>query len=89
MYGGLGDTQSFGLHELRNILHPLWRGIFLRAGRSGYRQAFGLNDNSHRLLLRWGVSREFSGFRGDGEPLVRRPSMKTNIAPVVSLRSWR
>jgi hypothetical protein len=23
---------------------------------------FGLNDNSHRLLLRWGVSREFSGF---------------------------
>jgi hypothetical protein len=23
---------------------------------------FGLNDNSHRLLLRWGLSREFSGF---------------------------
>src|ERR1039457_6970408 len=23
---------------------------------------FGLNDNSHRLLLRWGVSHEFTGF---------------------------
>jgi hypothetical protein len=23
---------------------------------------FGLNDDSHRFLLRWGISREFSGF---------------------------
>jgi hypothetical protein len=23
---------------------------------------FGLNDNSHQFLMRWGVSREFSGF---------------------------
>jgi len=23
---------------------------------------FGLNDNSHRFLMRWGVSREITGF---------------------------
>jgi hypothetical protein len=29
---------------------------------------FGLNDNSHGFLLRWGISREISGF----DQLVRR-----------------
>jgi hypothetical protein len=29
---------------------------------------FGLNDNGHKFLLRWGVSREISGF----DQLVRR-----------------
>jgi hypothetical protein len=24
--------------------------------------AFGLNDHSHRFLLRWGMSYEFAGF---------------------------
>lgn len=62
MYGGLGDTQSFGLHDTSHYLAPAvaWNlpsGWTLRLS-----PGFGLNDKSHRLLLRWGVSREFSGF---------------------------
>jgi hypothetical protein len=62
MYGGLGDTESPGLHETSHYIAPAiaWNlpsGVTLRVS-----PGFGLNDNSHRLLLRWGVSREFSGF---------------------------
>ena len=62
MYGGLGDTQSLGLHETSHYLAPVaaWNlpsGWTLRVS-----PGFGLNDTSHRLLMRWGLSREFSGF---------------------------
>jgi hypothetical protein len=62
MYGGLGDADSFGLHETSHYLAPAvaWNlpsGWTLRLS-----PGFGLNDNSHRLVLRWGVSREFAGF---------------------------
>jgi hypothetical protein len=62
MYGGLGDTQSPGLHETSHYVAPAlaWNlpsGWTLRVS-----PGFGLNDNSHGLLLRWGLSREFSGF---------------------------
>jgi hypothetical protein len=62
LYGGLGDRHSFGLHDTSHYLAPVvaWNlpsdwTLRLSAG-------FGLNDNSHRLLLRWGVSREIPGF---------------------------
>jgi hypothetical protein len=62
MYGGLGDRHSFGLRDTSHYLAPVlaWNlpsdwTVRLSAG-------FGLNNNSHRLLLRWGLSREFSGF---------------------------
>jgi len=62
MYGGLGDRYSFGLHETSHYLAPVlgWNlpsGWTLRVS-----PGFGLNDNSHRLLMRWGVSREITGF---------------------------
>ena len=62
IYGGLGDTQSLGLHDTSHYLAPAvaWNipsGWTLRLS-----PGFGLNDNSHRLLLRWGVSRELAGF---------------------------
>lgn len=62
LYGGLGDTQGFGLHQTSHYLAPAvaWNlpsGWTLRVS-----PGFGLNDNSHRLLLRWGLSHEFSGF---------------------------
>jgi hypothetical protein len=61
-YGGLGDRYSFGLHNTSHYLAPVaaWNlpsGWTLRLS-----PGFGLNDNSHKFLLRWGVSREFSGF---------------------------
>jgi hypothetical protein len=62
MYGGLGDADSFGLHDTSQYLAPVvaWNlpsGWTLRLS-----PGFGINNNSHRLLLRWGVSHEFSGF---------------------------
>lgn len=68
MYGGLGDRHSFGLHETSHYLAPAaaWNlpsGWTLRLSTG-----FGLNDNSHKFLLRWGISREINGF----DQLVRR-----------------
>lgn len=62
LYGGLGDRHSFGLRDTSHYFAPVvaWNlpsdwTLRLSAG-------FGLNDNSHRFLLRWGVSREIAGF---------------------------
>ena len=62
MYGGLGDTDRFGLRETSHYLAPViaWNlpgGTTLRLSPT-----FGLNANSHRFLLRLGVSYEVSGF---------------------------
>lgn len=62
LYGGLGDRHSFGLRDTSHYFAPVvaWNlpsdwTLRLSAG-------FGLNDNSHRFLLRWGVSREITDF---------------------------
>ena len=62
LYGGLGDRYHLGLHNTSQYIAPVsaWNlpsGWTLRLS-----PGFGLNDNSHRFLLRWGVSHEFSGF---------------------------
>ena len=62
IYGGLGDVESFGLHETSHYLAPClaWNlpsGWTLRVS-----PGFGLNSNSHGLLLRWGVAYEISSF---------------------------
>lgn len=62
MYGGLGDADGFGLRDTSHYLGPLiaWNlpgGMTLRLSPT-----FGLNGNSHRFLLRLGVSYELSGF---------------------------
>jgi hypothetical protein len=62
MYGGLGDRYHLGLHNTSQYIAPVsaWNlpsGWTLRVS-----PGFGLNDNSHRFLLRWGASHEFSGF---------------------------
>jgi hypothetical protein len=68
MYGGLGDTGSFGLHDTSHYLAPALAWNLPSGWTLRLSPGFGLNDNSHRLLLRWGLSREFTGF---GE-MVRR-----------------
>ena len=68
MYGGLGDRYHFGLKDTSHYLAPVI-GWNLPSGWSlRLSPGFGLNDNSHGFLLRWGVVREISGFGG----LVRR-----------------
>jgi hypothetical protein len=62
VYGGLGDTQDFGLHETSHYLAPAVAWNLPSGWTVRLSPGFGLNDNSHRLLLRWGLSREFTGF---------------------------
>ena len=62
MYGGLGDAQSAGLHDTSHYLAPVIAWNLPSDWTVRLSSGFGLNDNSHRLLLRWGLSREFSGF---------------------------
>lgn len=62
MFGGLGDTQNPGLHDTSHYLAPVVAWNLPSDWSFRLSSGFGLNDNSHRLLLRWGVSREFSGF---------------------------
>ena len=62
MYGGLGDRHSFGLHETSHYLAPVVAWNLPSDWTLRLSPGFGLNDNSHRFVLRLGVSREFSGF---------------------------
>jgi len=62
MYGGLGDAQGAGLHDTSHYLAPVVAWNLPSDWTLRLSTGFGLNDNSHRLLLRWGISREFSGF---------------------------
>ena len=74
LYGGLGDRYSFGLRDTSHYLSPVlaWNlpsGTTLRIS-----PGFGLNDNSHGFVLRWGVSHELSGFaRTVGRLFGRKP----------------
>ena len=62
MYGGLGDTKRLGLPDTSHYLAPALAWNLPSDWTVRVSSGFGLNDNSHRLLLRWGLSREFSGF---------------------------
>ena len=62
LYGGLGDSERYGLHETSHYLAPAVAWNLPSGWTVRISPGFGLNDNSHRLLLRWGVSREFSSF---------------------------
>jgi hypothetical protein len=68
MYGGLGDVSSPGLHDTSHYLAPVLAWNLPSDWTFRLSSGFGLNDNSHRMLLRWGISREFSGF---GEMITR------------------
>ena len=62
MYGGLGDVTSFGLHDTSQYLAPVAAWNFPSGWTLRLSPGFGLNHNSHQFLLRWGLSREISGF---------------------------
>ena len=62
MYGGLGDAVSPGLHETSHYLAPAMAWNLPSGWTMRVSPGFGLNDNSHRLLLRWGLSYEFNNF---------------------------
>lgn len=62
MYGALGDRYSFGLPNTSHYLAPVAAWNLPSDWTFRLSPGFGLNGNSHRFLLRWGASREFSGF---------------------------
>ena len=62
MYGGLGDRHSFGLDKTSHYLAPVIGWNLPSSWTLRLSPGFGLNDNSHQFLVRWGISREFSGF---------------------------
>jgi hypothetical protein len=62
MYGGLGDRHSFGLHDTSQYLAPVLAWNLPSGWTLRISPGFGLNDTSHRFLMRWGVSREITGF---------------------------
>jgi hypothetical protein len=62
MYGGLGDTQILGLPDTSHYLAPVVAWNLPSGWTVRFSTAFGLNGDSHRLLVRWGMSREFPGF---------------------------
>jgi len=61
MYGGLGDTASLGLHETSHYLAPVMAWNLPSGWTVRVSPGFGLNDNSHGFVMRWGLSREFPG----------------------------
>lgn len=62
LYGGLGDAQNPGLHDTSHYLAPAMAWNVPSGWTLRLSPGFGLNHNSQGLLLRWGVSREFTGF---------------------------
>jgi hypothetical protein len=62
MYGGLGDRHSFGLHDTSHYIAPVIAWSLPSDWCVRLSTGFGLNDNSHRVIVRWGVSRDIDGF---------------------------
>jgi hypothetical protein len=62
LYGGLGDRYHFGLKDTSHYLAPVAAWNLPSGWTIRLSPGFGLNDNSHKFLLRWGLSREITGF---------------------------
>jgi hypothetical protein len=62
LYGGLGTASDFTLSGTSHYLAPILSWQLPSGTAFTVSPGFGLNDNSHRFLLRWRVSYEISGF---------------------------
>ena len=62
LYGGLGGTDHFGLDDTSHYVAPIIAWILPNSVSLRLSPGFGLNDDSHGFLLRFGVSYEFSLF---------------------------
>lgn len=62
MYGGLGTASSFTLSRTSHYLAPILAWQMPNGVTWSVSPGFGLNGNSHRFLLRWGVSYEVARF---------------------------
>ena len=62
MYGGLGDRYAFGLRETSQYVAPVFAWNIPSGWTLRVSPTFGLNDTSHRFMMRWGIAREIPGF---------------------------
>ena len=62
MYGGLGTASAFTLSATSHSVAPIIGWQLPNGTAFTISPGFGLNDNSHRFLLRWRVSYEIGGF---------------------------
>ena len=61
-YGGLGDTDDLSLRNTAHYAAPVFAWQFSENANVRVSPGFGLNDQSHRFLLRFGVTYEISNF---------------------------
>jgi hypothetical protein len=62
MFGGLGTVRAFSLSGTSHYVAPILAWQLPNGVKMTMSPGFGLTDSSHRLILRWGVSYEISGF---------------------------
>ncbi|HKV05359.1 MAG TPA: hypothetical protein VJO53_09670 [Candidatus Acidoferrales bacterium] len=62
LYGGLGTTDALTLSGTSHYFAPIVAWQLPSGVNMTLSPGFGLNDNSHRFVLRWGVSYEIAGF---------------------------
>jgi hypothetical protein len=62
MYGGLGDMASPGLNQTSHYLAPVMAWNLPSGWTVRISPGFGLNENSHHFLMRWGLSYEIDSF---------------------------
>lgn len=62
MYGGLGTAESLTLSGTSHYLAPIVSWQMPGGATITVSPSAGLNGNSHRFILRWGVSYEIDGF---------------------------
>ncbi|HUK33190.1 MAG TPA: hypothetical protein VLV86_04705 [Vicinamibacterales bacterium] len=62
IYGGLGDTEQFGFVDTSHYLAPVMAWNLPSGWTIRFSPGFGLNENSHRVLIRGGLSYEIGEF---------------------------
>ena len=60
MYGGLGERYSFGLRDTSHYLAPVAEWRLPRGTTFKVSPGFGLDENSHGFLFRFGISYELN-----------------------------
>jgi len=61
MYGGLGSTLGFGIHDTAHYVAPVISWTVSDNSTLRFSTGFGLTDQSNRVLIRFGYAYEFQG----------------------------
>ena len=62
LYGGLGDTHDASLSQTSHYVAPVFAWQFAKDANVRISPGFGLNDQSHRFLMRFSLTYEIEGF---------------------------